>query len=168
MSGSDLTWILPHWVGCLHWEVRCSILCGCDWMGELHEWKLFVLSCRQEMRSSYWMENPLSRPPLIYPPTKVGASLNESHQCAFHTEIFSRGNLNDDSPMSASPNGQNKQSSMYYLKHGAAGEKNLKVVNCQSLPMILSLLPISVRITLNLISWLATYLTVTKSNMSGP
>lgn len=70
--------------------------CVCDWMGELHEWKLFVPSCGKEMRSSYWMENSPSWPTLIYPPTKVGASLNESHQCALWAETCSRGNLNGD------------------------------------------------------------------------
>lgn len=75
------------------------------------------------------------------------------------------------SPVSASPNSQNKQDVIFFIISDMAQQvkKDLKAVICQSLPMISSFCYITLRITFNWICQLATCyaVKVTKSNTSG-
>lgn len=71
-----------RYVGCICVCTRLNTRV-CVWMNELYEWKLFFLSCRQEVRSSCWNgESPRPPTPFTHPPILVGANLNESHQWA--------------------------------------------------------------------------------------
>lgn len=95
-SGSDLTWILPHWHNCLlsiplgdTLGCMCVCLCARVWARAcVNGWTswmkavFFFPSCRQEVRSSCW--NGDSPHPLATPSHRtsilVGANLNESHR----------------------------------------------------------------------------------------
>lgn len=97
---SELSWILLHWLNffmciplgdgvgcawvCAHEHMHVCVCVGAD---ELCEWKLFLVSCRREVRSSCWNRespSPLRQTPCIRPPILVGAILNESCQGAKH------------------------------------------------------------------------------------
>lgn len=92
-SGSDLTWILPHWHSCLLSVPLGDVLVGDVCLGA-HIW------ARASVNGwSLWMKTPLpglqtggeiillkwriphpQHPSLTRPPTLVGANRNESHQ----------------------------------------------------------------------------------------
>lgn len=69
-SGNDLTWILPLWLSCFLSIPLGDSVGACTRLNtrmfELYEWKLFFLSCRQEVRSSCWNgDSPTHQKPLL-------------------------------------------------------------------------------------------------------
>lgn len=95
-SGSDLTWILPHWLNCLPLGVMSHVsVCACAWaVSPMNEWALWIKSCcwgeiiMLKWRTSSGTDTPSI--PLPHPPVLDGANLNESHQRALwmkHTAV---------------------------------------------------------------------------------
>lgn len=171
MSGSDLTWILPHWLSCLLWEVKWSSLCMrvIEWVNFMNENSSSRAVDRRWDHLIEWRIPPLdllsyTRQPRLAPVLMNPINVHYRQKYVVVVTWMMAIQSNISFPQ------WSEQSSIYHLKHGAARNKDMKVVNCQSLPMILSLLYISIRLILSWISWSATYLTVkvTKSNASGP
>lgn len=94
-SGSDLTWILPHWLNCLPLGVMSHVSVWCAWtVSPMNEWALWIKSCcwgeiiMLKWRTSSGTDTPSI--PLPHPPVLDGANLNESHQRALwmkHTAV---------------------------------------------------------------------------------